>query len=114
MFTLRADVRRDEIGYLATRRVSHFSGSCCVIPPLVDEVLEASLAHVVIRVLFFDGPIEALPCPSHERVEGLAVRALGPLLELRVNVHRHLRVGVPVLAHHPEDVEAVASRATEM
>jgi hypothetical protein len=40
-------------------------------------------------------------------VELGAVGAVGALLELRVDVHRHLRVGVPDLGHHPLHVEAV-------
>ncbi|HEX8106022.1 MAG TPA: hypothetical protein VF533_25630 [Solirubrobacteraceae bacterium] len=35
------------------------------------------------------------------------MRAVGALLELRVDVERHLRVGVADLAHDPLDVEAV-------
>ncbi|MEX0972372.1 MAG: hypothetical protein WDZ46_03845 [Solirubrobacterales bacterium] len=36
--------------------------------------------------------------------------AVYPLLELRVDVHRHLRVGVADLAHHPLDVEFVGEQ----
>lgn len=36
--------------------------------------------------------------------------AVDPLLELRVDVHRHLRVGVADLAHHPLDVEVVGEQ----
>jgi hypothetical protein len=42
-----------------------------------------------------------------EAVEARAVVALGALLELGINVERHLRVGVADLAHHPLDVEVV-------
>jgi hypothetical protein len=35
------------------------------------------------------------------------VAPIDSLLQLRVDVHRHLRVRVPDLAHHPEDVEGV-------
>jgi hypothetical protein len=38
------------------------------------------------------------------------VLALDALLQLRVDVERHLRVGVADLAHHPEDVEAVGEQ----
>ncbi|HEX3608077.1 MAG TPA: hypothetical protein VHU14_00185 [Solirubrobacterales bacterium] len=36
--------------------------------------------------------------------------AVDPLLELRVDVHRHLRVGVADLPHHPLDVEVVGEQ----
>ena len=45
--------------------------------------------------------------PAHELVELGAVVALRALLQLRIDVHRHLRVGVADLVHHPLDVEVV-------
>jgi hypothetical protein len=54
--------------------------------------------------------VESLACPAHERVERLAVRALRPLLQLRVDVHRHLRVGMSDLPHDPENVEVVGEQ----
>ena len=53
------------------------------------------------------GPINAGLGPlrgvADEPVERGAVRALDALLELRVDVEGHLRVGVADLAHDPED-----------
>jgi hypothetical protein len=42
---------------------------------------------------------------AHELVELGSTVALGALLQLRVDIHRHLRVGVPDLAHDPLHVE---------
>jgi len=51
--------------------------------------------------------VELVAGVVHESVEGRAVVALGALLELRVDVHRHLRVGVAYLIHHPLHVKVV-------
>lgn len=40
------------------------------------------------------GPVEVLPRLPHERVEGAAMVAADALLELVIDVGRHLRVGV--------------------
>jgi hypothetical protein len=45
-----------------------------------------------------------------EPVKCRPVLALDALLELRVDVHRHLRVGVADLAHDPQHVEAVGQQ----
>ena len=45
-----------------------------------------------------------------EIVEGPSVLALDALLQLGVHVECHLRVGVPDLAHDPEDVEAIGEQ----
>jgi hypothetical protein len=47
---------------------------------------------------------------AHELIEVGAVVALGALLQLRVGVHRHLRVGVADLVHDPLDVEVVCEQ----
>jgi hypothetical protein len=46
----------------------------------------------------------------HQTVEALAVAPVDALLELGVDIHRHLRVGVADLAHHPLDVEVVGEQ----
>jgi hypothetical protein len=51
--------------------------------------------------------VELLARGADKAIELDAVGPLDPLLELRVDVHRHLRVGVPDLAHDPLDVEVV-------
>jgi hypothetical protein len=59
------------------------------------------------------GPInclEAIIRATEEGVERGAVGALDALLEQGVDVERHLRIGVPDLAHHPLDVEAVGEQ----
>lgn len=45
--------------------------------------------------------VEAHSRTPHEGIERLAVLTLGTLLKLGVDVHGHLGVGVPDLAHHP-------------
>ncbi|HEY5196525.1 MAG TPA: hypothetical protein VIJ51_05810 [Solirubrobacteraceae bacterium] len=47
---------------------------------------------------------------ADEAVEGRSVGSLDPLLELGVDVERHLRVGVADLTHHPLDVEVVGQQ----
>jgi hypothetical protein len=47
---------------------------------------------------------------AHELVEVRAVVALGALLQLRVHIHRHLRVGVADLVHDPLHVKAVGQQ----
>ena len=48
---------------------------------------------------------------AHDGVEAHSMLALHALLELRVDVERHLRVGVPDLAHDPLDVEAIGQQS---
>jgi hypothetical protein len=45
-----------------------------------------------------------------EPAERPPVLALDALLQLGVDVHRHLRIGVADLAHHPQHVEAVGQQ----
>jgi hypothetical protein len=52
-------------------------------------------------------PLESLSRLADEPVEADTVVALGALLKLGVNVHRHLRVGVADLIHHPLHIEVV-------
>jgi hypothetical protein len=56
------------------------------------------------------GAVEPRPGFSHESIEADPVLALVALLELGVDVERHLRVGVADLAHHPLHIEAGARR----
>ena len=62
------------------------------------------------RLGLLDGPVQPFSRLSDESVERLAVLALGALLQLGVDVHRHLRVGVADLTHDPQDVEAVGEQ----
>lgn len=54
---------------------------------------------------------ELLTGPADLPVEALAVLALNPLLQLRVDIHRHLRIRVPDLAHDPLQVKAVGDQS---
>lgn len=54
------------------------------------------------------GPLAGV---AQQPVEALAVAPVDPLLELCVDVQRHLRVGVADLAHHPLDVEVVGEQS---
>jgi hypothetical protein len=56
------------------------------------------------------GAVEPRPGFSHESIEADPVLALVALLELGVDVERHLRVGVADLAHHPLHIEAGVRR----
>src|SRR4051812_3236951 len=47
---------------------------------------------------------------GEQAIKVRAVRALGALLELRVDVHRHRRVGVTNLGHHELEVELVGDQ----
>jgi hypothetical protein len=50
---------------------------------------------------------------ANELVELGSTVAIGALLQLRVDVHRHLRVGVPDLAHDPLHVEVVGQQSDQ-
>src|SRR5215218_4477682 len=63
----------------------------------------ASLIDVCVQAV----PMRLLAGGSEEAVEVRSVAALDSLLQLRVRVHRHLRVGVPDLTHDPLHVEVV-------
>jgi hypothetical protein len=48
---------------------------------------------------------------AHDGVEAHSMLALHALLELRVDIERHLGFGVPDLAHDPLDVEAIGQQS---
>jgi hypothetical protein len=50
----------------------------------------------------------------HEPVEAGPVAAIDALLKLRVDIHRHLRVGVADLSHDHFTSKLLASSAIEM
>jgi hypothetical protein len=79
----------------SSRRLRHHDA-----PPLDRRRRGASHTDVRAR-----GEPERQGRAANQSVKGRAVRSLCPLLELRVNVHRHLGVGVPNLAHHPQHIE---------
>jgi hypothetical protein len=47
---------------------------------------------------------------AHELVEARSTVTLGALLQLRVDIDRHLRIGMPDLAHDPLHVEVVGQQ----
>src|SRR4051812_11420488 len=69
-----------------------------LIPPCVNDVLEPRrlLRSPVLAswLGLLDGPVQPLPSLSDKPVKRPAVLTFRALLELRVDVHRHVRVGV--------------------
>ena len=55
--------------------------------------------------------LESLVRAAEELVERGAVGALDALLQLRVDVERHRRIGVADLTHDPLDVEAIGQQS---